>query len=75
MHLPLLWSGVGLGTALLIVTATTLLGLLCTDARERTGSILQAFGSHIFFNVGGVIGGIVYVGCYFLINGYLPVGA
>jgi membrane protease YdiL (CAAX protease family) len=75
MHLPLLWSGVGLGTALLIVTATTLLGLLCADARERTGSILPACGSHISFNVGGVIGGIIYVGCYFLINGHLPVVA
>lgn len=75
MHLSLFWSGVGLGTSLLIVTATTLLGLLCAEARERSGSILPAFGSHISFNVGGVIGGIVYVGCYFLINGSLPVGA
>ncbi len=72
LHLTLFWAGTGLATAALMVTATTLLGLICAAARERTGSLFPAIGAHVLFNVGGFVGGIIYTIGYRVATGHLP---
>ena len=41
--------------------AGLLLGLVAARQRERTGSIMPAVATHVAFNVGGAIGGILFV--------------
>ena len=58
MHLSLFFAGSDTRTAVVIVVATTMLGLTCAWSRERSGSLLGPLTAHLAFNVGGVIGGI-----------------
>jgi membrane protease YdiL (CAAX protease family) len=68
LHLSLFVQGAAPGTAAVIVTATTLLGLVCAWSRERSGSLLGPLAAHFAFNVAGLIGGIVTV----IAKGHLP---
>jgi membrane protease YdiL (CAAX protease family) len=61
MHLSLLVAGVEPATVAVIVTATTLLGLVCAHVRATRDSLLPAILAHVGFNVGGMLGGIVVV--------------
>jgi len=61
MHLILLTRGTPFLMVYVIVVFTFCLGLVAAYQRERTGSVLPAIAAHISFNVGGVIGGMVYI--------------
>ena len=61
MHLILLARGTAPMTVYVIMVFAFALGLLAAYQRERTGSVLPPIAAHVFFNVGGVIGGILYV--------------
>jgi membrane protease YdiL (CAAX protease family) len=61
MHLILLTTGTSLLTTHIIVVFAFFLGLIAAYQRERTGSILPAITAHVSFNMGGVIGGAIYV--------------
>lgn len=61
MHLVLLRSGTALVSVYIIVVFTFFLGLLAAYHREKSNSIVPPIVAHISFNVGGVIGGILFV--------------
>ncbi|HEX8169655.1 MAG TPA: CPBP family intramembrane glutamic endopeptidase [Thermoanaerobaculia bacterium] len=60
MHLSLLVAGVEAASVAVIVTFTTLLGILCAWLREARDSLRPAFWAHFGFNAGGLLGGILY---------------
>lgn len=59
MHLTLFWKGTDALTALIIVSTTTLLGFVAATYRERYQSLIPAFVTHVAFNVGGFIAGMI----------------
>ncbi|MCK4410047.1 MAG: CPBP family intramembrane metalloprotease [Candidatus Eisenbacteria sp.] len=61
MHLILLTTGTSFLTTYIVVVFAFFLGLIAAYQRERTGSILPAITAHVSFNVGGAIGGAIYV--------------
>ena len=61
MHLILLTTGTSFLTVYVIMAFMFFLGLVTAYQRERSGSILPSIVTHISFNVGGLIGGIIYV--------------
>jgi len=61
MHLILLTTGTPFVTVYVVMAFTFFLGLVTAYQREKSGSILPAIATHISFNVGGLIGGIIYV--------------
>ena len=61
MHLLLFATDTHPVTIGVILVFTFLLGLVAARQRERTGSILPAITTHMSFNVGGAIGGILFV--------------
>ncbi len=74
LHLNLLLSGVDVPSVAILVPSVTLLGLLAAWARARSGSLYPAIAAHMAFNVGGTLGGIVYVVIYTAITGHMPAG-
>lgn len=72
MHTTLIGHGVDLITTVLVVISVTLLGLIAGRLRERHGGLAPAVVVHICFNVGGAIGGAIYVLGYRLSTGKLP---
>jgi len=58
MHLGLFAGDTDARTAVTIVVATTLLGLICAWSRERSGSLVGPLTAHFAFNACGVFGGI-----------------
>jgi membrane protease YdiL (CAAX protease family) len=72
MHATLIAHGVDLITTVLVVLSATLLGLIAGNLRERHGGLAPAVVVHICFNVGGAIGGLLYVLGYRLTTGKLP---
>ena len=75
MHATLGRRGVDLLTTVVVVVFATLLGLIAGRLRERHGALTPAIAVHICFNVGGAIGGALYVLGYRLITGRLPLAA
>lgn len=61
MHLTLLWSGADAWTSGILLLATTALGFLAAAYREASGSLLPAIINHVCFNIGGLLGGILWV--------------
>ena len=61
MHLILLTTATSFLLTYIIVVFAFFLGLIAAYQRERTGSLLPAITAHVSFNVGGVIGGAIYV--------------
>jgi membrane protease YdiL (CAAX protease family) len=61
MHLILLTTDTSFLTIYVVLVFTFFLGLVTAYQRERTGSVLPAVAAHVSFNVGGMIGGIVFV--------------
>jgi membrane protease YdiL (CAAX protease family) len=59
MHLSLIGK-VDAPHVAVIVTFTTLLGLAAGLVRERSGGLFPAIAIHVLFNVGGMLGGILY---------------
>jgi len=72
MHVPLMWTSIGVAGGLIIVLATLGVGLACAVLRARTGSLWPAILCHILGNLAGVPGGILGVILYRLIHGRLP---
>ncbi len=72
MHLTLLSKGLDAWTIGFILTFTTTVGLIAARAREQTRSLLPAVITHLAGNVGGLLGGIVYVAIYAARFGQLP---
>jgi membrane protease YdiL (CAAX protease family) len=68
MHLGLLLAGVEVLSVAILVPMVTLLGGLAAWARARSGSLYPAIAGHVAFNVGGVVGGIVFR----IVTGHLP---
>ena len=61
MHLILLTTGTPFLTVYVIMAFMFFLGLVTGYQRERSGSILPSIVTHVSFNVGGLIGGIIYI--------------
>ena len=59
MHLTLLFV-IDVLSAAIIITMVAVLGWIASWARARSGSIYPAIAAHVAFNVGGLIGGIIY---------------
>jgi uncharacterized protein len=72
MHLVLLFAGVEIATVVIIVLSVTVLGYVCATARARTGSLRPAIAAHVMFNVGGILGGMIYTIGYRLATGHMP---
>ena len=61
MHLILLTTGTPTLTVYVVVVFAFFLGLVAAYQRERTRSVLPAIAAHVSFNIGGVLGGAIYV--------------
>jgi len=61
MHIILLATGTSFLLTYIIVVFAFFLGLIAAYQRERTGSILPAIAAHVSFNIGGAVGGIIYI--------------
>lgn len=72
MHLALIFSPMDALSIGAIVLATTLLGFICAVLREKSASIWPPLLAHIFFNVGGLVGGTIAVIVYRISTGHLP---
>jgi membrane protease YdiL (CAAX protease family) len=72
MHVPLMWSPMGVKGGLTIVLSTLGVGIACAVLRARTRSLWPAIGCHVLGNVAGVPGGILGVILYRLVYGHLP---
>jgi membrane protease YdiL (CAAX protease family) len=72
MHLVLLFSGADGTTTLVIVLFTFSLGLLAGHHRALSDSLLPAIGLHVLANIGGMLGGIIYVLATLAATGSLP---
>jgi membrane protease YdiL (CAAX protease family) len=59
LHLSLLSMGSDALTVVIIVTATTLLGLAAARFREQYQSVVPSVVTHISFNVGGFVAGVI----------------
>jgi membrane protease YdiL (CAAX protease family) len=58
LHLTLIVAGADAWTVVILVAATSALGLVCAGERERTGSLWPPIATHIAFNAGSLAGGI-----------------
>ncbi len=72
MHLSLFFIGADVWTCVILVVATTALGFAAAYFREVSGSLLPAVVVHVAFNVGGLIGGIVYMIVRRIVTGAAP---
>lgn len=59
MHLSLIGK-VDAPHVAVIVAFTNLLGLAAGVVRERSGGLVPAISIHVLFNVGGMLGGILF---------------
>ncbi len=72
MHLVLLLSGADGTSTLIIVLFTFSLGLLAGHHRALSGSLVPAIGLHMLANIGGLVGGIIYILVSLATTGSLP---
>jgi membrane protease YdiL (CAAX protease family) len=72
MHVPLLWSPVGVKGGLVLVLTMLGVGFACAVVRARSRSIWPAIACHVIGNVAGLPGGILGAILYRLIYGRLP---
>jgi membrane protease YdiL (CAAX protease family) len=61
MHLILLSTGTSFFATYIVIAFAFFLGLVAAYQREKTGSLLPAIAAHVSFNIGGVVGGAIYV--------------
>ncbi len=69
MHLSLLFGGVDAITMTVTFLFTFSIGLMAGQMRAKTGSLIPAIVVHMLANLGGALGGIIYVAVSFLITG------
>jgi membrane protease YdiL (CAAX protease family) len=72
MHLTLLFGDIEIAAAVILVLSVTALGYVCATARARTASLRPAIAAHVLFNVGGLVGGVIYTIAYRIVTGHLP---
>lgn len=72
MHLVLILTGADLMTIVIIVVFTFSLGILAADQRTRTFSVIPPIVVHIAGNMGGFMGGVVYVIINIMGTGEIP---
>ena len=72
MHVPLMWSPIGVKGGLTIVLATLGVGFACAALRKKSGSLWPAIACHVIGNVAGIPGGILGVILYYLVYGHRP---
>jgi hypothetical protein len=72
MHLALLFSEMEIAAVVIIVLSVTALGYVCATARASTASLRPAILAHVMFNVGGLLGGVIYTIAYRILTGHLP---
>lgn len=72
LHLSLFVKGVDPITATVVVLSTLLLGLAAGELRERHKGLAPAIAIHIAFNLGGMVGGVIYTIAYRIMTGRLP---
>lgn len=61
MHLILLTTGTPFRVIYIVIVFAFFLGLIAARQREKTRSVLPPIVTHLSFNVGGVIGGVIFV--------------
>jgi len=72
MHFGLLFRGVDATTMAVTFLFTLSIGLMAGYLRAKTGSLIPAIAVHILANIGGMIGGVIYVLINLMITGKLP---
>lgn len=72
MHFTLLLSDIDLFTVLITVMSTFLLGLFAGHYREKYNSIFPSLLTHMSFNLGGIVTGIIIGIAFKLITGEFP---
>lgn len=72
MHLTLLLRDVDVLTVVIIVISTTTLGWFAARFRTASGSLLPPFVTHVSFNVGGVLAGILLTLWSMVTGGSVP---
>ena len=72
IHLSLLFTSADGYTVVITVITTFLLGLLAGLYREKYQSILPAIITHMSFNVGGLITGVIIAILFKILTGELP---
>lgn len=72
LHLTLLAKGCDLWTVAILVAATTVLGIYAALDRHRSGSLGPPLATHVAFNVGGVLGGVLVALAALLATGQPP---
>jgi len=72
MHLVLVTHDTDVKTIVVILLFTFSLGLIAGHLRARTGSLIPAIGAHMLGNIGGMVGGILYVLFTVLTGGKMP---
>ncbi len=72
LHLSIYFGGSDVLTTVIVVTYTTILGIVAGHLFEKYDSIVPAIIVHVAANVGGIGGGIIGVIIRFLITGELP---
>lgn len=72
MHLSLIFAGVDYYTVSCTLFTTFLLGLLAGIYREKCDSIIPSVITHMSFNIGGIMAGIIIVILYKIITGEIP---
>ena len=72
MHVPLLWSPMGVKGGLVIVLSTLVVGWACAVLRSRSRSLWPAIACHVIGNVAGIPGAILGVVLHYLIYGQWP---
>jgi len=72
MHLSLLFTDTDYYTVLWIMITTFLLGILAGIYREKYNSIVPSILTHISFNIGGLVSGVILAIMYRIITGGFP---
>ncbi len=72
LHLSLLFIGVDVLSVAILVPLLCAMGLASAWARARSGSLYPAFAVHLAFNLGGMVGGILYNIGYRVMTGQFP---
>jgi membrane protease YdiL (CAAX protease family) len=60
MHITVITSGADIPTTIIVVVYAFFLGLLAGHIRAQSQSLVPAIAVHILFNIGGVVGGILF---------------
>ena len=72
MHFTLLFRGVDATTMTVTFLFTLSIGLMAGYLRAKTGSLIPAVTVHLLANIGGMIGGVIYVLINFMVTGEFP---